>query len=581
MSDYIFTSHRRTSGYLSKVIQSIYHDDKPEVTEFHGSWGSLAFSRNLYLGYEPMETDDFICGVIGGPVLTFTDNNFLTGKDKIAGTRYIYEKWLNNKYLKWDEVLSGPFQCLFLNKCTRELQIVTDLLSFIPLYEGIDKKTRTIGTHVDMVARTGSFEGEWDLTSLADFILNGTVTYPFTTYQAVRELAPASSHNWNLDTRTKLESESYWQPLEEYPKQTIEEMAEELREGLRSYVGSVTQSMNRVATFLSGGEDSRVILSLLPADIQREAFIFLNQKNRESRIAQRVARVHGVQLMLSFRHPNRYLEVLPACSDLVGSTSQYISAHTYGLHIQCNLIDYPAVFGGLLSDTLLKEFYYYNFHKPSSIIQSERYQFTNNIFKELNSRHRKHLRRIKEIRPCTAHEWFSIWPMSMCSALSNIHGNRRLFRSYEPFTASSIVKIASVAPQQWKLNRNLFHHAVQPLLNRTKKIPHPNGWQPYQQGWKKHSRFYENLLTRPVINAFHKKQMSSYQGTWCDWNSTIKSKEWALLSSSLVQKSNMLQNLFTTPIKELLNAKSSHLSMLQKVNLLQALYFVSSSNGRA
>src|SRR5690625_87117 len=97
MSDYIFTSHRRTSGYLSKVIQSIYHDDKPEVTEFHGSWGSLAFSRSLYLGYEPMETDDFICGVIGGPVLTCTDNNFLTGKDKIAGSRYIYEKWLNIK----------------------------------------------------------------------------------------------------------------------------------------------------------------------------------------------------------------------------------------------------------------------------------------------------------------------------------------------------------------------------------------------------------------------------------------------------------------------------------------------------
>src|SRR5690625_8025637 len=106
--------------------------------------------------------------------------------------------------------------------------------------------------------------------------------------------------------------------------------------------------------------------------------------------------------MLSFRHTNLYFEDLTACSYLVGSTSQYISAHTYGLHKQCKLIDYPAVFGGVLSDTLLKEFYYYNFHKPSSIIQPERYQFTNNIFKELDNRHRQDLIRIKEIKHAKA-----------------------------------------------------------------------------------------------------------------------------------------------------------------------------------
>src|SRR6185436_14328954 len=109
MSDFVFTVRRTNPGQLTKHVQEIYHEDPPQVVEFHGSWGSLAVSRNLHMGFDPLETEQHICIVIGGPVLTFTSNLFLGGDDRIYGTRELLSKWTSGEDLHWDEDLSGPF----------------------------------------------------------------------------------------------------------------------------------------------------------------------------------------------------------------------------------------------------------------------------------------------------------------------------------------------------------------------------------------------------------------------------------------------------------------------------------------
>ena len=92
------------------------------------------------------------------------------------------------------------------------------------------------------------------------------------------------------------------------------------------------------------GEDSRLISALLPKDIQRDAFIFLDGMNREGKIAEKAAVAYGAEFNLATRSKTFYLDILPECTDLVGSGSQYAHVHTYKFHKSCQLDEYPAVF---------------------------------------------------------------------------------------------------------------------------------------------------------------------------------------------------------------------------------------------
>src|SRR5690606_31578650 len=125
------------------------------------------------------------------------------------------------------------------------------------------------------------------------------------------------------------------------------------RIGLYRYVKSITNEVNDIAQFISVGEDSRVLTGLLQLN-SRDAFIFLDKMNREGKLAEKAAHAYEANFKMATRTKTHYLKILPHCSDLVGSGSQYHHAHTYGFHKSCKLNKYSAVFGGLLSDALLK-----------------------------------------------------------------------------------------------------------------------------------------------------------------------------------------------------------------------------------
>jgi len=588
MSDFIFTTAQEPEGRLARAIQSIYHEDAPAIQEFHGQWGSLAVSRNLHQGFAPIETDRHICLIIGGPVLSFTDNEFLAGDDPTAGTTQVLARWCSAAGIRWDEDLSGPFVVLRLDKQDGKLEVITDLMSFTPVFEADCNGAKTIGTHVDAAARVAGCKDEKDATSIADFILHGVVTYPYTVYANLRQVAPSSTHNWHLHENARYESKHYWQPLEGNPHRNIDKVATSFREALIEYVHAVTSGMDRVGLFLSGGEDSRVILSMLPKRCKRDAFIFLEGMNREGSIAQKVANTYGANLNTSLFPKNRYLDVLPHCSDLVGSGSQYTHVHSYGFHKSCGFSQYPAVFGGLYSDGLTKGAYIMKlkgsgplpfipkikrpgcFHlKP---ITSK--LFHGDIMAEINQRHTAHYNQVCDIRPKSADEWFDIWPISGQWGLPNLHGNRRLFRSYEPFTSSKVVKISAAAPQSWKLNRRLFLRMAKPLLKPARYLPHGDGWMPYYP-------WYANCFIRLGTWSWRKIQVKTgmvkgNQGSFADLEALSRSDAWKDAVASYSNSVHLPEGLCEIEPMQLLGGEQ--LNTTQKLNLLQVLYSLKSGS---
>ncbi len=583
MSDFLFSSVPNSVDALISCLRDVYWFDAPRVCTYQGPWGSLAVTRNRYNGFQPLETDRHILVIIGGPVLAFVSNTFLTGDNPTAGTQAIYARHCSGA-LKWDADLSGPFVMLLIDKITHEVQCVTDLMMYIPVYACHGPDAWMLGTHEDALAASAGREEMIDATSAGDFILHDRVTHPYTLYDGIRQLDPATVHRHERCRAGVAASrrERYWAPLEVNPFTTIDDAAASVRDGLSDYLQRVTEGMHAVAQFLSAGEDSRVIGGLLPGTLQRECYIFVDRFNRELSIAQRVADAYGVKLHASMRSPEHYFAVLPEATALIGSGHQYRHAHTAKLSRECDLGRYPAVFGGYGANTLLKGMGARMQHTEGcSLLRPARYlpgeaqsipvahpAIMPGILDAIHHRRLEHLRTVQAFRDESVHEWFAIWPASMNYTIGNLYANRRLFRSYEPFLCNAVLKTCSAVPSVWKLRRRLFHAMAKEVLRRTKRIPHADGWYPYCT-WRQNLSVHASAIYwRRIKRALGME--SGNEGSWADWDVLLSGVEWHALVKRYAVHDAVLASVLTESPRTLLCGPL--LTVAQKVSLFQMLY---------
>jgi hypothetical protein len=584
MSDFIYTSQPAEFGTLSAAVGSIYSQDKPKIVELHGAWGSLAVSRNLYRGLDYLENRRHICIIVGGPVLYFRNNDFLTGSSDTEGTTAICDR-INSGSMRWDEDLSGPFALLFIDKRTQRVSCVTDLMSFIPVFSYAENGGIMLSTHAAVLAEVSGQSRRIDQISVADFILNSIVTFPYTVYQDVFQLKPASVFSWTAENgkMTGGEERAYWLPSEKNPYSSLRTSASYLRKGVQGYVDRITDKMSSAAQFITGGEDSRVIAGLLPPNLRRDGYIFLDSMNREGQRAQKAAETYDLNYFPQLRDKFHYINILKDASDLVGCGFQYIHAHTLHFHSQLKLQDYSAVFGGYVSDILIKahfsrKFYYiWRLHwLPDFFMKGETRTvplssslFFPHVLREIDVRRRKHYELVKSFRPLTAHEWFELWPITMHLGISNFYNNRRLFRTYEPFMCKESVKVSAAAPPRWKLNRRLFLSAFRPYLHKSRWLLHADGRLPYFPWWV-------NLFIQTGVLQFRKAAgklgyTAGNQGPWGDWKAVMESDRWKQLTRQFEREYAVFEGAAAPEVlKKGLN--EGLMSTMERLNLLQCLY---------
>lgn len=583
MSDYLFSSIRQPKGALSSQLKGIYKEATPQAFEYHGDWGSVAVTKQHYYGFLPFENEQHIFIVLGAPVLYFTDNQFLTAEDSNQATQKIYQRFVQEDQMCWQDDISGPFTTLLINKGTSEIVVVTDLMSFIPVYIRQKAQDLWVGTHVDALAKACGEQNNIDEISIADFILNDVVTYPYTVYQNIKQLAPGSIYN---SKDIELEQTIYWQPKEDFYFSNINQAATELRNGITKYVNTIVDNTESIAHFISAGEDSRALSGILPKYKKRDAYIFLDAMNREGEIAKKVADAYGANFNVGLRSKTHYLEILPEASALVGAGHQYTHAHSLGFDKKYKLADYSAVFGGFLSDTLLKG------HHVNFIRGSGRFPFVpqfkvsktpvgkrfgslssyinNDMLLAIKERQNQHLKFVKNLRSTSFEEWFNIYPLSMHNDMPNLYSTRRLFKSYEPFMCTEAVKIAVSVPTSWKLNRRLFNKAMKPFLEPSKWLFHADGRLPY-------FNYIPNIPVHFAIWFYRKLAVrlgwiKGNQGPWGGWSAVFASEQW---QSQLKKVSaNKKLSFFSKSLDELF--KSNKLAKSQKINLMQILFFFSS-----
>jgi hypothetical protein len=133
------------------------------------------------------------------------------------------------------------------------------------------------------------------------------------------------------------------------------------------------------------------------------------------------------------------------------------------------------------------------------------------------------LKLVQEFRPLSAQEWSRLWPITNHQDVVGYQGNRRLFRTFEPFADSALIKISAATPQQWKLNRALFRAAFCESFSGSRFIAHAG------EGHFPAFGFGVNVLAAPAMQASRavKRRVSGFdefaQGPWPRFDVVFKS----------------------------------------------------------
>jgi hypothetical protein len=328
--------------------------DPATVTVIAAGGGTLVTIGEAYPGFKTMETDEHLLMVLGGPKPRHSVNL----ESAEADTRYT--NWLSRQLsnnvdgLPFDVV--GGFQIFKINKVEEFVEIVTDAASFVPCYatdafkKGGPVGSALCGSHADAVAIAGGFAETIDPVSVADFLMHQTVTYPYTMYPHVYQLAPA--HRMESRNGIALQATPYWLPEEKGVYQSIKAGARDLEKILTQNVEASIANERAVTVLMSGGEDSRVILCALPSSVEKRAVTVTDFFNHEARVAHKVSKKLGAEWQLVERSPTHYLDHAEVSIKLGESHNFFYHAHFNGLEADIR-IDRP-ILGGLMADAFCK-----------------------------------------------------------------------------------------------------------------------------------------------------------------------------------------------------------------------------------
>lgn len=468
-----------------------------DVVVRDGSWGVLACMAAPHSGRILVEDERLIVAIAGRPLLFSMDHQRFSGPDAVG--RQILDWLASNEPCDWFSRVSGLFALLIVDKRSGQMRLVTDSMGQLPVFQTRSAERCCFGTGLSGLAHLGHANPRLDLTSVAEFVLHGNVTFPHTLYDEVGKVPPGTEVQ--LDPQGRPVELEYWRPGEENPYSDLDEAARHLRESLVVSVAATCAGRQKLALFLSGGEDSRTVLAAVPAGRKVDCVTFADSYNREARLARRIARAAGHSWRFVQRPPDHYIRNFPHRCLLGGAETAIDQMHFLNFPQDMDLASYDAVMGGNSSDTFFKAYTvgkqswrfrgcHLRAARPLPISERGVYQNVENYMARMGdqlpaemaeavaARKLAHVRRVQEFRPTSAAEWWNVWPTVHVAGADSTAMCRRLFNNYEPFAQNPLLRVAAAVPLSWKMNRRLFHRAFGGLQGRLGWIPHSDTWIP-------------------------------------------------------------------------------------------------------
>jgi len=215
----------------------------------------------------------------------------------------------------------GMFAFALWDKQEQTLTLGRDRVGEKPLYYGWQCETFLFGSELKALRAHPSFSAEIDRNSLTLFMRHGYVPAPYSIYQNIYKLPPASLLTVSLQNKNPL-IKTYWSGAEiarngakNQFTGTPEQAVDELETLLKSAVKQQMMADVPLGAFLSGGIDSSTVVALMqaqsPRPIKTFSIGFHEEAYNEAQHAASVAKHLGTEHTELYVTPQQAMAVIP------------------------------------------------------------------------------------------------------------------------------------------------------------------------------------------------------------------------------------------------------------------------------
>ncbi|WP_436344708.1 asparagine synthase-related protein [Natronorubrum sp. FCH18a] len=251
--------------------------------------------------------------------------------------------------------LNSEFAGLVLDRDRSEATLFTDRLSARPIYftEALDGRV-LFSTNLNTVLAHPDFRTTVDDELMSEYLKLERAFGVCTPFEGVSQLHPGSKLTVDLESG-KTSLEKYWVPRYRPTDKSYDAFVEEFASIIRNSVDERREPSAEEGLFISGGSDSRLLLSLFE-DRDVTGYHLNDSMNDEAEIARKVCETVGVEFRFLRREPDYLTDVLERVADSHVFSSFFDQAHFAGFEDELT-DDVDAVFAGHTADTVLEGFY--------------------------------------------------------------------------------------------------------------------------------------------------------------------------------------------------------------------------------
>ncbi|SER82439.1 asparagine synthase-related protein [Natrinema salaciae] len=292
---------------------------------------------------------------IWGDVIGFEDSTGYTPREgtDVSDAAYCADL-LRSHGPSFVEGLNSEFAGVILERDRTEATLFTDRLGARPIYftDELDDSV-LFSTHLNSILAHPAFEPSVDDELLSEFLTLERTFGIYTPFEGVSQLHPGSTLTVDLETgSTSLER--YWVPRYRPIDRPYDEHVREFSSIIQRSVEERSDPSATEGLFVSGGSDSRLLLSLLADDVT--GYHLNDSMNTEAEIAREACETAGVAFRFLQREPDYLTDVLERVADFQLFQSFFDQAHFAGFEDELT-DEVDAVFSGHTADTILEGFY--------------------------------------------------------------------------------------------------------------------------------------------------------------------------------------------------------------------------------
>jgi len=307
MSDLFLDFRPKSLRQPARMAERLKFYDDIQTYRFDFEPFSLALTRpndgSLWGPYRAGDRGIFIClsGRLALKSCQWDRASRLSGEGGLA-CKAVYQEYLD----RGEEALTnlnGNFAVVLYDEGKGRFYLALDRTGMFPCFGyGLDRPgAQMVSSHPDLLAASAGSSSRLDKVSLAEFLMTGRVSFPYTYYTDIQALEFGSLHCFDLRGEAPRYGGSKRFFSFDYrldPKAGEEEVAKALSKAFtRAMTRRTLPLLGKTALAMSGGLDSRALLCSVEDRSGLTTFCFFDEENTEYRIARAIARKAQVELI--------------------------------------------------------------------------------------------------------------------------------------------------------------------------------------------------------------------------------------------------------------------------------------------